>query len=138
MQICKLSNLLFQVGDHIEKIGDTSLVGWRHVDVAKYLKEIQVGETFTLRLISPLQAGFCKNLRISKIYSIFKKFPKNLILQCYKFSTSTNNLKTTKFSKFHISYSKHRPQVDQERNKEQELWKWERDAQIQKQWNSFH
>ncbi|XP_021957435.1 PDZ domain-containing protein GIPC3 isoform X2 [Folsomia candida] len=47
-----------QVGDHIEKIGDTSLVGWRHVDVAKYLKEIQVGETFTLRLISPLQAGF--------------------------------------------------------------------------------
>lgn len=47
-----------QVGDHIEKIDDTSLVGKRHYEVAKFLKEIPRGHTFTIRLIEPLRAGF--------------------------------------------------------------------------------
>lgn len=47
-----------QIGDHIEKIDDTSLVGWRHYEVAKLLKEIPKGKTFTIRLIEPLKAGF--------------------------------------------------------------------------------
>lgn len=47
-----------QVGDHIEKIDDTPLVGWRHFEVAKLLKEIPKGKTFTMRLIEPLRAGF--------------------------------------------------------------------------------
>jgi len=47
-----------RVGDHIEKIDSTSLVGKRHFEVAKMLKEIPKGATFTIRLIEPLRAGF--------------------------------------------------------------------------------
>jgi len=47
-----------QVGDHIEKIDDKLLVGWRHVDVAKYLKGIPLGKTFKISLVEPLRAGF--------------------------------------------------------------------------------
>lgn len=48
-----------QVGDHIERIDQTSLVGCRHYEVAKMLKEIPKGTTFVMRLVEPLQAGFC-------------------------------------------------------------------------------
>jgi C-terminal processing protease CtpA/Prc len=48
------------VGDHIEKINDTSMVGNRHYDVAKILKDIPKGTTFKLRLVEPLKSGFCK------------------------------------------------------------------------------
>ncbi|GFY41089.1 PDZ domain-containing protein GIPC1 [Trichonephila inaurata madagascariensis] len=47
-----------QVGDHIEKINDVSMVGCRHFEVAKQLKDIPKGAVFTLRLIEPLRAGF--------------------------------------------------------------------------------
>ena len=50
------------VGDHIEKINDKSMVGCRHFEVAKTLKEIPKGETFTLRLIAPNDSGFGKPL----------------------------------------------------------------------------
>jgi hypothetical protein len=46
-----------KVGDHIEKINDVSLVGSRHFEVAKMLKEIQRGTTFTMRLVEPLTSG---------------------------------------------------------------------------------
>lgn len=46
------------VGDHIEKINDTSLVGCRHFEVAKMLKEIPKGATFLLRLVEPRKSGF--------------------------------------------------------------------------------
>ncbi|KAK2157666.1 hypothetical protein LSH36_187g06020 [Paralvinella palmiformis] len=46
------------VGDHIEKINDKSMVGCRHFEVAKTLKEIPKGETFTLRLVAPNDTGF--------------------------------------------------------------------------------
>ncbi|XP_065214295.1 PDZ domain-containing protein GIPC3 isoform X1 [Planococcus citri] len=48
-----------QVGDHIEKINDESMVGRRHFEVAKLLKDIPKNSIFTLRLIEPLKAGFC-------------------------------------------------------------------------------
>ncbi|KAK7603714.1 hypothetical protein V9T40_003713 [Parthenolecanium corni] len=48
-----------QVGDHIEKINDESMVGRRHFEVAKHLKEIPRNSLFTLRLVEPLKAGFC-------------------------------------------------------------------------------
>ena len=51
-----------QVGDHIERIDKTSLVGCRHYEVAKMLKDIPKGTTFIMRLVEPLQAGFCKSL----------------------------------------------------------------------------
>lgn len=49
---------VIQVGDHIEKINNENLVGKRHFEVAKYLKDIPKGTTFTIRLVAPLQAGF--------------------------------------------------------------------------------
>ena len=49
-----------QVGDHIEEINGKSMVGSRHFEVAKTLKDIPKGETFHLRLIEPLKSGFCK------------------------------------------------------------------------------
>ncbi|GFG30132.1 hypothetical protein Cfor_09530 [Coptotermes formosanus] len=47
-----------QVGDHIEKINNESLVGKRHYEVAKMLKEIPKDSIFTLRLVGPLKDGF--------------------------------------------------------------------------------
>ncbi|XP_029837223.2 PDZ domain-containing protein GIPC1 isoform X1 [Ixodes scapularis] len=47
-----------QVGDHIERIDERSMVNCRHYEVAKALKEIKKGDTFTLRLVEPLKAGF--------------------------------------------------------------------------------
>jgi C-terminal processing protease CtpA/Prc len=49
---------LVKVGDHIEKINDKSLVGTRHFEVAKMLKELPVGSTFTMRLVEPNAFGF--------------------------------------------------------------------------------
>lgn len=47
-----------QVGDHIEKIDNKNLVGRRHFEVAKMLKDIPLESTFILRLVEPIKAGF--------------------------------------------------------------------------------
>ncbi|XP_072396557.1 PDZ domain-containing protein GIPC1-like [Diabrotica undecimpunctata] len=47
-----------QVGDHIEKLDNQNMIGKRHFEVAKALKEIPRGATFTIRLVEPLQSGF--------------------------------------------------------------------------------
>ena len=52
--------LTVQVGDHIEKLDGRNLVGCRHFEVAKALKEIPRGKRFILRVIEPLKSGFCK------------------------------------------------------------------------------
>lgn len=44
------------VGDHIESINGENITGWRHYDVAKKLKELKKGESFTLKLIEPKKA----------------------------------------------------------------------------------
>lgn len=49
---------VIEVGDHIEKIDSVSLVGKRHFDVAKMLKDIPKGTTFILRLIEPQKNSF--------------------------------------------------------------------------------
>ena len=51
-----------EVGDHIEKINDHSLVGSRHFEVAKMLKELPKNGTFVLRVVEPMKSGFCKYL----------------------------------------------------------------------------
>lgn len=51
---------LIAVGDHIEKINGESLIGCRHFEVAKKLKEIPKGATFTIRTVEPMKSGFCK------------------------------------------------------------------------------
>ena len=48
------------VGDHIEKIDDRSLIGCRHFEVAKMLKEIPKGTTFTMRIVEPQKSGLSK------------------------------------------------------------------------------
>ena len=55
----KLSDQI-RVGDHIEKINDNNLVGSRHFEVAKMLKEIPVGSSFTIKLVEPTREGFRK------------------------------------------------------------------------------
>lgn len=47
-----------QVGDHIERLNGEHVVGKRHYEVAKLLKDIPKGTTFTIRLIEPLKSGF--------------------------------------------------------------------------------
>ncbi|XP_038167669.1 PDZ domain-containing protein GIPC2 isoform X1 [Arvicola amphibius] len=44
------------VGDHIEGINGENIVGWRHYEVAKKLKELKKEELFTLQLIEPKKA----------------------------------------------------------------------------------
>lgn len=44
------------VGDHIESINGENIVGWRHYDVAKKLKDLKKEECFTLKLIEPKKA----------------------------------------------------------------------------------
>ena len=48
------------MGDHIEMIDQQNVVGWRHYEVAKALKDIPKGKNFSLKLIEPLRTGFCK------------------------------------------------------------------------------
>ena len=55
---------LISVGDHIEKIDGKSLVGCRHFEVAKMLKDIPKGTTFTIRVVEPMKSGFCKYIYI--------------------------------------------------------------------------
>ncbi|XP_045657902.1 PDZ domain-containing protein GIPC2 [Ursus americanus] len=45
------------VGDHIESVNGESIIGWRHYDVAKKLKELKKDESFTLKLVEP-KKGF--------------------------------------------------------------------------------
>ncbi|KAG9330063.1 hypothetical protein JZ751_027368 [Albula glossodonta] len=44
------------VGDHIEALNEDSIVGCRHYEVAKKLKELPRGVPFTLRLVEPKKA----------------------------------------------------------------------------------
>ncbi|XP_033251698.1 PDZ domain-containing protein GIPC3-like isoform X2 [Drosophila miranda] len=46
------------VGDHIEKLDGQNMVGKRHYEVARMLKDIPTGDTFTLRLVEPVRSGF--------------------------------------------------------------------------------
>lgn len=46
------------VGDHIEKLNGESMVGKRHYEVARLLKDIATGSTFTIRLVEPMKSGF--------------------------------------------------------------------------------
>ena len=61
---------MIKVGDHIEKINDKSLVDTRHFEVAKMLKDLPVGSTFTMRLIEPNAFGFRSYFEKEKILII--------------------------------------------------------------------
>lgn len=55
-----------EVGDHIEKIDGQSLVGCRHFEVAKKLKEIPKETKFLLRVVQPKRDGFSKYFMVIK------------------------------------------------------------------------
>lgn len=57
-QFVLIKMFTFQVGDHIEKLDGENMVGKRHYEVAKILKDIPKGTTFTIRLVEPLKSGF--------------------------------------------------------------------------------
>jgi hypothetical protein len=44
------------VGDHIECINGHNIVGTRHYEVARMLKELPRDQTFTLKLVEPMKA----------------------------------------------------------------------------------
>ncbi|VBB30325.1 unnamed protein product [Acanthocheilonema viteae] len=47
-----------EVGDFIEKINGESMIGRKHFDVARRLRTLPIGSTFTIRLIAPKKTGF--------------------------------------------------------------------------------
>lgn len=44
------------VGDHIESINGKNIVGMRHYEVARMLKELPKDQSFTLKLMEPMKA----------------------------------------------------------------------------------
>ena len=44
------------VGDHIECINGRNIVGTRHYEVARMLKELPRDQPFTLKLVEPMKA----------------------------------------------------------------------------------
>lgn len=55
---------VINVGDMIESINGHRLIGCRHYEVAKMLKELPKGKMFTIKLVEPLKAfGRCKENR---------------------------------------------------------------------------
>lgn len=52
---------VINVGDMIESINGHRLIGCRHYEVAKMLKELPKGKEFTIKLVEPLKAfGRCR------------------------------------------------------------------------------
>uniref|UniRef100_A0ABM5G8F5 PDZ domain-containing protein GIPC2 n=1 Tax=Pogona vitticeps TaxID=103695 RepID=A0ABM5G8F5_9SAUR len=44
------------VGDHVESINGKSVVGCRHYEVAKHLKDLEKGQTIMLKLVEPMKS----------------------------------------------------------------------------------
>lgn len=44
------------IGDHIECINGKNIVGMRHYEVARMLKELPRDQSFTLKLVEPMKA----------------------------------------------------------------------------------
>ena len=56
-----------KIGDHVAQINDKNVVGMRHFEVAKMLRELPVGEEFTLNLVEPLRAVSYTHLTLPTI-----------------------------------------------------------------------
>jgi len=54
------------IGDHIASIDDVSVIGYRHYEVAKMLKEKRRGSTITLNLYEPIKLGFVNVAKSSR------------------------------------------------------------------------
>ena len=59
---------VINVGDMIESINGHRLIGCRHYEVAKMLKELPKGKEFTIKLVEPLKAfGGCRRKKLEVI-----------------------------------------------------------------------
>lgn len=47
---------VISVGDHVECINGRNIVGIRHYEVARMLKELPKDKSFTLKLVEPMKA----------------------------------------------------------------------------------
>lgn len=47
---------VISVGDHVECINGQNIVGTRHYEVARMLKELPRDKSFTLKLVEPMKA----------------------------------------------------------------------------------
>ena len=61
---------IFQIGDHIASIDEVSVVGYRHYEVAKMLKEKKRGSTITLSLYEPIKLGFGESNNTKILFQI--------------------------------------------------------------------
>ena len=64
--------LLVHVGDLIESINGRSMVGARHFDVAKMLKELPLYSEFSLRLVEPTKAFGMFLVCVYRLFSAFQ------------------------------------------------------------------
>jgi len=61
------------IGDHIASIDEVSVVGYRHYEVAKMLKEKKRGSTITLSLYEPIKLGFVNIAKSSRQHGKSRK-----------------------------------------------------------------
>ena len=66
------------IGDHIEAINNTTVVGTRHYDVARMLRELPVGEEIIFQLIEPVRS-FGKSALGKNEEGNVKIFPPNMV-----------------------------------------------------------
>lgn len=72
---------LICVGDHVESINGRHIVGTRHYEVARMLKELPKDKPFTLKLIEPMKAfgellSRCtESSSIHRVYDEARHFP---------------------------------------------------------------
>lgn len=66
------------IGDHIEAINNTTVVGTRHYDVARMLRELPVGEEIIFQLIEPVRSFGKSALRKNEEGNI-SIFPPNMV-----------------------------------------------------------
>jgi len=60
------------VGDHIESINGKNIVGMRHYEVARMLKELPKDQSFTLKLMEPMKAfGLSFMFLVKVLFLIF-------------------------------------------------------------------
>ena len=66
------------IGDHIEAINNITVVGTRHYDVARMLRELPVGEEIIFQLIEPVRS-FGKSALGKNEEGNIKIFPPNMV-----------------------------------------------------------
>lgn len=62
------------VGDHIECINGKNIVGMRHYEVARMLKELPKDQSFTIKLVEPMKAFGLSFIHVEVLFFLFFVF----------------------------------------------------------------